>query len=208
MKKVLASVFGGAAVLVLLAGCDPRLAEIDSGSQEELWYRQLKSNYSSFTPPPNPAPAAYTPANCGTRTGSNAALPAGDTDNAVDSAADGKAAPAANGGAIPLPLDDDKAAESGKKAPEKDPVTEPQVAAPKDQKAAPEADAQKADAKDADADADGKIYVVKAGDTLGGIAKKFYGKASLEDVIFRANAIVLKDRNTLSIGMRLVIPEL
>ena len=53
-----------------------------------------------------------------------------------------------------------------------------------------------------------KFHVVKSGDTLGSIARKYYGRASMEDVIFDANTKVIKNRNRLSIGMRLVIPEL
>ncbi|MBO5791808.1 MAG: LysM peptidoglycan-binding domain-containing protein, partial [Lentisphaeria bacterium] len=55
---------------------------------------------------------------------------------------------------------------------------------------------------------EGKFHVVKSGDTLGGIAKQYYGRASMEDMIFKANAKVIKNRNRLSVGMRLVIPEL
>ena len=54
----------------------------------------------------------------------------------------------------------------------------------------------------------GKLYTVKAGDSLGAIAKQFYGRASMEDVIFRANTKVLRNRNVLRPGMTLVIPEL
>ena len=64
--------------------------------------------------------------------------------------------------------------------------------------------AVKADAKNVE----GRFYVVKAGDTLGSIARHFYGKASMEDMIFRANSKLLKNRNTLRIGMRLAIPDL
>ena len=197
MKKVLASVCGGAVLVVLLAGCDPHLAQIPSGTQEELWYRQLKSNYSSFTPPRNPAPAAYSP-NYNTRQNSPG-VPADDPDKAVDSAADGGKVTNLED-AAPQPQKDEKA--------EKKTLQEPAVVQA-DKKDPAVKDAAKSDGAAAQgSDAEGKIYIVKSGDTLGAIAKKFYGKASLDDVIFRANSKVLKDRNTLSIGMRLVIPEL
>ena len=54
----------------------------------------------------------------------------------------------------------------------------------------------------------GKVYVVKAGDTLGGIAKKQYGKASFADLIQRANVDLIKDPNRLRPGMKLIIPKL
>ena len=197
MKKVLASVCGGAVLVVLLAGCDPHLAQIPSGTQEELWYRQLKSNYSSFTPPRNPAPAAYSP-NYNTRQNSPG-VPADDPEKAVDSAADGGKVTNLEDPA-PQPQKDEKA--------EKKTLQEPAVVQA-DKKDPAVKDAAKSDGAAAQgSEAEGKIYIVKSGDTLGAIAKKFYGKASLDDVIFRANSKVLKDRNTLSIGMRLVIPEL
>lgn len=197
MKKVLASVCGGAVLVVLLAGCDPHLAQIPSGTQEELWYRQLKSNYSSFTPPRNPAPAAYSP-NYNTRQNSPG-VPADDPEKAVDNAADGGKVTNLED-AAPQSQKDEKA--------EKKTLQEPAVVQA-DKKDPAVKDAAKSDGAAAQgSDAEGKIYIVKSGDTLGAIAKKFYGKASLDDVIFRANSKVLKDRNTLSIGMRLVIPEL
>ena len=197
MKKVLASVCGGAVLVVLLAGCDPHLAQIPSGTQEELWYRQLKNNYSSFTPPRNPAPAAYSP-NYNTRQNSPG-VPVDDPEKAVDNAADGGKVTNLED-AAPQPQKDEKA--------EKKTLQEPAVVQA-DKKDPAVKDAAKSDGAAAQgSEAEGKIYIVKSGDTLGAIAKKFYGKASLDDVIFRANSKVLKDRNTLSIGMRLVIPEL
>lgn len=197
MKKVLASVCGGAVLVVLLAGCDPHLAQIPSGTQEELWYKQLKSNYSSFTPPRNPAPAAYSP-NYNTRQNSPG-VPADDPEKAVDNAADGGKVTNLED-AAPQPQKAEKA--------EKKTLQEPAVVQADKKDPAVKDAPQPNGAAAQDSDAEGKIYIVKSGDTLGAIAKKFYGKASLDDVIFRANSKVLKDRNTLSIGMRLVIPEL
>ena len=201
MKKFLASVCGGAALVAFLAGCDPHLAQIENGSEEARWYKQLKENYPSFTAPQTPAPAVYNTPNWNNapRQGA-AAAPADDPEKAVDNAAEGKNvkqeveelnAPAEK---------QDKKAEKENKGKEGSAVAEPAV---EQSKAAPApAPAQK------QGEAEGKLYVVKAGDTLGGIAKQFYGKASLEDVIFRANSKVLKNRHALTIGMHLVIPEL
>jgi nucleoid-associated protein YgaU len=52
------------------------------------------------------------------------------------------------------------------------------------------------------------VYEVKAGDTLSGISQKIYGNASFSNVIFRANADILKDPNKLRPGMKLIIPNL
>ncbi|HEY7875760.1 MAG TPA: LysM domain-containing protein [Actinomycetota bacterium] len=55
-----------------------------------------------------------------------------------------------------------------------------------------------------DGNGDSEIYVVKPGDTLRGIAEKFYGDASLDDVIADANGI--DDPTQISVGQELIIP--
>ena len=205
MNKVLTSVCGGAALLALLTGCDPSLAQVGRGSEEELWYKQLKENYRSFEPPPTPAPAVYSRTAAPAGNGTAVVPPADDPEKVVDRAANGE-------NVKPVPVDDNKAktdkadakntkaaaGEAGKDKAGKD------KAVKADAKAGAEAKAVKADAKNVE----GRFYVVKAGDTLGSIARHFYGKASMEDMIFRANSKLLKNRNTLRIGMRLAIPEL
>lgn len=52
-----------------------------------------------------------------------------------------------------------------------------------------------------------KIHIVKPGQTLSGIAYKYYGSADKWQRIFDANRSRLKDANTLIPGMRLTIPE-
>lgn len=49
-----------------------------------------------------------------------------------------------------------------------------------------------------------EIYVVKPNDTLRGIAEKFYGDASLDDIIADANGI--DDPTQISVGQELIIP--
>ena len=196
MKQFLTSVCGGAVLLALLAGCDPSMAEIQGGTQEEQWYRQLKENYTSFRPPQYPAPAVYgrsvrsaSPAPAGA-----VAAPAEDPEKVVDRAAAGEEA-------VPVkqePVQASPAPAAKENAPAKD------EKAVKDEKEAKAPVAEKAAAPSQDE----KFHVVKSGDTLGGIAKQYYGRASMEDVIYRANSKVIKNRNRLSVGMRLVIPEL
>ena len=69
-------------------------------------------------------------------------------------------------------------------------------------------DAKGAKAKDAKA-AKGEpvVVAVKAGDTIGGLAKEFLGNAKYADVILKANPHV-KDPKRLRIGTKLVIPTL
>lgn len=52
-----------------------------------------------------------------------------------------------------------------------------------------------------------KTYVTQPGDTLSGISKKFYGKATLYQKIIEANPGVLSDPAKLKAGLELVIPE-
>lgn len=54
--------------------------------------------------------------------------------------------------------------------------------------------------------AEGKTYVVRKGDTLQKISKKFYGTTKGWRKIFEANRRVLKDPDKLQIGQKLVIP--
>jgi nucleoid-associated protein YgaU len=51
-----------------------------------------------------------------------------------------------------------------------------------------------------------QTHVVVAGDTLGKIAQKYYGDASLYNQIFEANRDVLKDPNKIQVGQKLRIP--
>jgi nucleoid-associated protein YgaU len=54
--------------------------------------------------------------------------------------------------------------------------------------------------------ADG-FYVVQKGDVLGTISQKVYGTSKKWQKIFDANRDVLKDANSLKVGMKLRIPE-
>lgn len=51
-----------------------------------------------------------------------------------------------------------------------------------------------------------EIYEVVSGDTLGGIAKKYYGKASLYTRIHEANKEMIPDPNKIYPGQKIQIP--
>ncbi len=53
-----------------------------------------------------------------------------------------------------------------------------------------------------------RIYEVAPGDTLGAIAQRFYGKASLYTRIFEANRDILDDPNLIKVGQKLRVPML
>ncbi len=52
-----------------------------------------------------------------------------------------------------------------------------------------------------------RFYEVVSGDTLGGIAKKYYGNAGAYMKIFEANRDILDDPNLIKVGQKLRIPE-
>jgi LysM repeat protein len=52
-----------------------------------------------------------------------------------------------------------------------------------------------------------QIYEVKSGDTLGAIAQRFYGKASLYPKIFDANRDILTNPDLIKVGQKLKIPK-
>ncbi len=51
-----------------------------------------------------------------------------------------------------------------------------------------------------------EIYEIVSGDTLGGIAKKYYGKASAYMKIFEANRDIISDPNKIYPGQKIRIP--
>ncbi|HNX48519.1 MAG TPA: LysM peptidoglycan-binding domain-containing protein [Thermoanaerobaculaceae bacterium] len=51
------------------------------------------------------------------------------------------------------------------------------------------------------------IHVVAPGDTLGALAKRYYGKAGAYMKIFEANRDILSDPNLIKVGQRLRIPS-
>jgi len=57
------------------------------------------------------------------------------------------------------------------------------------------------------AEPEGRIYEVVAGDTLGAIAQKYYGKASEYMKIFEANRDILDNPDLIKVGQKLKIPE-
>ena len=58
------------------------------------------------------------------------------------------------------------------------------------------------------APAETAVYKVRPGDTLGAIAQRFYGKASLYPKIFEANRDVLSNPDLIKVGQKLKIPKL
>ena len=81
-------------------------------------------------------------------------------------------------------------------------VEEPAPAAPAAVEAEPSSAPQAGEAPATE------VYEVQPGDTLGAIAQRFYGKASLYPKIFEANRDILDDPNLIKVGQKLKIPKL
>lgn len=201
MDKVV--MFAGAAgAAVLFVGCVD-LAQTPYGSEEARWQQVIRENYSGYEAPRTAPPATVDNVSPRLieeeqlRNGQAATDPdevkeaSDDPSATVDKAADGSAAAEV------------KESSDGPKAEEKN--------------AEAKADGKKADAKaeekkpGADKAAEpvkGDDYVVAAGDTLGGIAKKFYGDARRYDIILNANPQLNGNPDKLRLGMKLVIPKI
>ena len=52
-----------------------------------------------------------------------------------------------------------------------------------------------------------RFYIVHKGDMLSTISQKYYGTTKKVNKIYEANRNILKDKNSLKPGMKLVIPE-
>ena len=205
MKKTL--LFSGAAVIALLsAGCRPEMAQGVYGAEEKEWQEIISSSYSGYRPPRIASPATADKASpealekqraAENRSGDDSVVevppPAAEDKppSAVDRAADKTAQNAEDKKADAAKADDKKA---------------------EDKKAdAAKADDKKAEDKKADAaqneELDYEIYKVQPGDTPGSIARKYYGKASMYEIIMRANPQI-KDAKLIQIGTELKIPKL
>lgn len=62
-------------------------------------------------------------------------------------------------------------------------------------------------AADAPKEPEVEFYVIKAGDTLGKIAKRVYGDAMQYPKIFEANKEVIKDPDKIFVGQKIRIPK-
>ena len=215
MKKTL--LFSGAVIALLSAGCRPELAEGVYGAEEQQWYQIIKDSYPGYRPPRIASPATVDKASPEAleqqRSAENSSVvelqaPADDaaTSAKVDAAADktkkeDKKADVKDAKAEDKKADAKDAKAEDKKADAKDAKAEDKKADAKDAKA----EDKKADAKDEEADY--VIYKVQAGDTPGSIARKFYGKASMYEVIMKANPQI-KDAKLIQIGTELKVPKL
>ncbi|MBO5308183.1 MAG: LysM peptidoglycan-binding domain-containing protein [Lentisphaeria bacterium] len=200
MKKFL---FGmsGAALIALAAGCGPKLAQVATGADELEWKEFAAENYSGYRPPRVTSPAEKDKYQGEVNLSGAAAEPAPPAEEPA-AVAEEKRTETAPAVTEETPADKEETAPAAK-VEEAAPAEKTEEAAPaaKEEKTAPEAAAETAPVN-------GEEYVVKSGDTLSGLAKKFYKDGNLSGIIFKANSNVLKDPNALRPGMKLIIPKM
>ena len=201
----------GAAVFT---GC-VEIADNQLSPMEQEWERVIRDSYPGYRTPQTMPPAVRdsvvyydAPKAAPVQAENVPAAAAGEPADVIDQAAqktDAAEAPvqAENVSAA-------KAETNDAPAEEKKADVKADAADKKEVKDAP-AEEKKADAADKKevkkADKSSAEVIVKAGDTIGGIAKEFYGNAKYAEVILKANPQV-KDAKRLKIGTKLVIPAL
>ena len=201
--KFLAWSLSGAALAVFVTGCQPDLAQVKPGSQEEYWEQFVDRSYSGFRPSRTAPPAIADKVSPELREAEQQQLPAVGTETETEQL------PAVNAADV-APADDPVTVEV---AGEKPAVIAPETGAKADDKAQ-KPEAEKAgevkaagEKKPAAAASNSVVYVVKPGDTLSFISKKFYHNAGRYDLIMKANP-QLSNPNALRPGMKLQIPQL
>jgi nucleoid-associated protein YgaU len=190
--KALAVGLSGAALLALVAGCSPQLAETELGDKEMQWNSIVRESYPGFRPPRTAPPAVKD---------KNTPLQSVVPENELQPAAP---APAVTDETQMVETVTNEAVEdvSGKPELVKETVTVDETV---DATAA-----QKAASPVAEPKPEGKFteYVVKPGDSLSGIAKKVYKDGRLYDRIYEANKSVIPNPNRLPVGLKIRIPQL
>jgi len=197
---------GTSSVLLLLAGCAPELAQTPIGQEEAAWQQSFRQTYSNYRPPRTAPPATVDNVSEKLREKEQVAqkeeAPAeipqpteDDPARLVDAAADGGKAPAAK---------EEKPAAAAVAKSEAKPEAKPEAKS----EAGAAAGKKNSFTATPPEPTNGTVYEVKAGDTLSGIAKRFYGDASAAGVIERANVDLVKNPNRLRPGMKLIIPKL
>ena len=210
MNKFFIAVTGSAAMLAMISGCYyTQIVSPESSPEMQEWERVILESYPGYTPPKTTSktyrgqaekrysstPAKLVPMDDPAKndTPVTPVTPAEPEVIKIEEPAD---APEAEEKVVTPAVEEIKAEEPAK-------VEEKKTEEP-----------AKVEEKKADDGAmppdptNSTVYEVKPGDTLSGISHKVYGNAGFSNVIFRANADILKDPNKLRPGMKLIIPNL
>ena len=223
MKQFLLGM-SGAALAVFAAGCGPELAQVTAGADDLEWKEFAASSYSGYRPPRVTSPAEkdkyqneVNPAGAAADPVAPAEDPAPQKSQVVVEEEKPAVTPAEKQETKEAVTEEKPAVTPAEKQETREAVTEEKPAeqpkeVPADKKEADKtADKpaeQTAAAPAEDAAVGGEVYTVQAGDTLSGLAKKFYKDGNLSGIIFKANSKVLKNPNALRPGMKLVIPKM
>ncbi len=195
--KILAWSLSGAALAVFVTGCQPDLAQVKPGSQEEYWEQFVDRSYSGFRPSRTAPPAIADKVSPELREAERQ-FPAAGTETETEQL------PAVNAADV-APADDPVTVEVAGEPPA---VIAPETGAKADDRAQkPEAEKSGGEEKPAAEVGNSVVYVVKPGDTLSFISRKFYHNAGRYDLIMKANP-QLSNPNALRPGMKLQIPQL
>ncbi len=187
-KSTMSMSFLGAA-LVALCGCGPELDQVTPGAKEATWEKNISESYDGYRRPRTAPPAIVDSMSPRLVESERAATSGVPSDVKVDEVN----APAPIDDVAPAPVDEVK----------------PEAAATPVEEVKSDAPAPKsAEKSDATPEKTGSVvwHEVKAGETLGAIAKQYYGDARKYDLILRANEI--KDARKIQIGTKLAIPQL
>ena len=189
----------GAAAVTALCGCrHTHVDQMKAGDGLNEWYDEIRSNYGGYRPPRLISPRLSEE---NTATGKNAEIQAQPADN--------QDIPEIKVADIPVTEPEQNAvAGTDTKTPEVKSETKPA-----DQPVDPVADKTpevKRDRKSIEPPdpTSGDIYVVKSGDTLGALSKRFYGSVRYVNMLQKANSDIISNPNVLKPGMKLIIPKL
>lgn len=188
--KAISMLFGVAAAAVLLAGCSPKLARTPLGEREEKWQEEINRSYPSWKPPKTTPPAIVDNMNPDYAAGKQPATSPEYTEPEEPTSEDFEKV-------LKEISERNRAGESEEVIVVDEAVTVETAAPPEEAPAPTTPEAGEA-----------QEYVVVAGDTLSGIAKKFYKDGNLYLKIYEANREVLSNPNVLRPGTKLKIPVL
>ena len=221
MNKFFIAVTGSAAMLAMISGCYyTQIVSPESSPEMQEWERVILESYPGYTPPKTTSktyrgqaekrysstPAKLVPMDDPAKndTPVTPVTPAEPEVIKIEEPAD---APEAEEKVVTPAVEEIKAEEPAKVEEKK--TEEPAKVEEKKTEEPAKVEEKKADDGAMPPDpTNSTVYEVKPGDTLSGISHKVYGNAGFSNVIFRANADILKDPNKLRPGMKLIIPNL
>ena len=188
----------GAAAVAALCGCrHTHVDQVKAGDGLNEWYDEIRSNYGGYKPPRLISPRLSEESKSSGESAEMQIQPAGNQDIPEIKIAD-----------IPVTEPEQSAVAVEPRTPEVkdeakpadkpvDPVAQKTPEGSKDQKSIEPPDPTSGD-----------IYVVKSGDTLGALSKRFYGSVRYVNMLQKANSDIISNPNVLKPGMKLIIPKL